>query len=57
MAFCISISVGLLLFGWSCSYVGETFLVLGVAYFVCADMSWCILVVGVGMHHLLEIES
>ena len=57
MAFCVSFYVGLSLFGWSCSYVGETFLVLGVAYFVCADMSWCILVVDVVMHHLLEIES
>ena len=55
--FCVSFYVGLSLFGWSCSYVGETFLVLVVAYFVCADISWCFLVVDVVMHHLLEIES
>ena len=44
VAFCVSFYVGLSLFGWSCSYVGETLLmlvlVLVLAYFiVCADMS------------------
>ena len=40
-------------------YVGETLLVLGLAYFiVCADMSWWILVMYVVMlDHLLVLES